>query len=266
MNSGLVLLLDLPASTLLEMGNALRGGTLQYGVSAGTLAPFAGKRSGVVAAILQAVIAEGCSTESLGSMCLALHAAKTRIEATENSLYLTLSGPDVPGTPVVSTPTVVRSLFEEAQFDVIVASYVFYQCRELLAPLAAKLDANPDFKVRFIVDLSHQRKHATEPLPVVANRFKTNFLSDLWSGTREPEFWHDPRVFQEDDRKKAGVMHAKVVIIDSECALLTSANFTEAAQNRNIEAGTIVRQIHQVSHLRSYFEGLIETGQLRRVT
>lgn len=265
MKSGLVPLLDLPASTLLELGNALRGGTLQYGVSAGTLAPFVGKRSGEVAALLHAVVAEGCSAESLGSMCLALHAAKARIETAENSLYLALSGPEVPGVPVVSTPTVVRSLFEEAQADVIVASYVFYQCRELLAPLAEKLDAIPNFKLRFILDLSHQRKHANEPLPVVANRFKAHFLSDLWPGTREPEFWHDPRVFEEEDRKKAGVMHAKVVVIDSKCALVTSANFTEAAQNRNIEAGIIVRQLHQVNRLRNYFEGLIETGQLRRI-
>ncbi|MCX6875023.1 MAG: phospholipase D-like domain-containing protein [Verrucomicrobia bacterium] len=155
--------------------------------------------------------------------------------------------------------------FEEAKRDVIVASYVFYQCRGLLAPLAVKLDADPNFKVRFIVDLSHQRQHATEPLPIVANRFKTNFLSDLWSGNRQPEFWHDPRIFDEEDRKKAGVMHAKVVIIDSEAALVTSANFTEAAQNRNIEAGVIVRQSHQVACLRSYFEGLIDTGGLRMI-
>jgi hypothetical protein len=187
------------------------------------------------------------------------------METNQNALYLALSGPDVPGTPVVSTPTVVRALFEEAKHDVIVASYVFYQCKDLLTPLATKLDADPNFKVRFIVDLSHQRQYATEPLPIVANRFKTNFLSDLWPGNRQPEFWHDPRIFEEEDRKKAGVMHAKIVIIDTEAALVTSANFTEAAQNRNIEAGVIVRHPYQVSQLRSYFEGLIATGGLRRI-
>ncbi|MEI6607253.1 MAG: DISARM system phospholipase D-like protein DrmC [Verrucomicrobiota bacterium] len=263
MDGNLTHLLDLPASTLLELGNALRGGSLRYGVSAGMLSPFAGNRAGDLASALQSILNDGCSTEALGTMCLLLHTAKARMETNENALYLALSGPDVPGTPVVSTPTVVRSLFEEAKHNVIVASYVFYQCRDLLAPLAAKLDADPNFKVRFIVDLSHQRQHATEPLPIVANRFKTNFLSDLWTGNRQPEFWHDPRIFEEEDRKKAGVMHAKVVIIDTEAALVTSANFTEAAQNRNIEAGVIVRQTHQVGVLRSYFEGLIDTGGLR---
>jgi phosphatidylserine/phosphatidylglycerophosphate/cardiolipin synthase-like enzyme len=60
-------------------------------------------------------------------------------------------------------------------------------------------------------------------------------------------------------------MHAKVVIIDREVALVTSANFTEAAQNRNMEAGVIVRQRNQVVRLRSYFEGLIETRMLKQI-
>ena len=265
MGNDLAQLLDFPASTLLELGNSLRGGPLRYGVSPGLLAPFAGNRATELATLLQAISNDGCSSAALGNMCLALHNAKARMEATDNALYLALSGPDVPGTPAISTPTVVRALFEEASQDVIVASYVFFQCRDLLAPLAARMDADLNFKVRFILDLSHQRKHSGEPLPIVANRFKANFLSELWSAKREPEFWHDPRVFEVEDRKKAGVMHAKVVIIDSAAALVTSANFTEAAQTRNIEAGVIVRQIHQINRLRSYFEGLIETGALRTI-
>ncbi|MES2476447.1 MAG: DISARM system phospholipase D-like protein DrmC [Verrucomicrobiota bacterium] len=266
MGNDLSRLLDFPASTLLELGTALQGGSLRYGISPGLLATFAGKRATELATLLQAILNDGCSSAALGNMCLALHNAKARMESSDNALYLALSGPDVPGTPAVSTPTVVRALFEEAKQDVIVASYVFSQCRELLAPLAGRMDADPKFKVRFIVDLSHQRRHSTEPLPVVANRFKVNFLRELWSGNRAPEFWHDPRVFKEKDRKKAGVMHAKVVIIDSQVALVTSANFTEAAQSRNIEAGIILRQENQVDRLRSYFEGLIKMGDLLLIT
>ena len=266
MASDLNTLLDLPASTLLELGNALLGGALRYGISAGMLAPFAGGKANELAGTLQAVIDSGCSTQALGQMCHALHAAKARMETADAAVFLTLSGPEVTGTPVVSTPTMVRALFEEAARDVIVASYVFYQCKDLFAPLAARLDTDPNFKVRFIVDLSHQRESPAEPLPIVANRFKAKFMTELWSGTKEPEFWHDPRVFEVDERRLAGVMHAKVVIIDTEAALVTSANFTEAAQSRNIEVGVIVRQSHQVRRLRSYFEGLIQTGLLRQIT
>lgn len=265
MEPHLNLLLDLPASTLLELGNALRHGALRFGVSAGSLTPFVGSRSGELAQALKGMLDAGCPTDSLGRMCHVLHEAKDRMDEAEKSVFPVLSGPEVPGTPVVSTPAMVRALFEEARHDVIVASYVFHQAEHILAPLAEKMNAFPDFKVRIIVDLSHQREHEAEPLPIVANRFKAKFLAGPWQGSRAPEFWHDPRIFEEQDRKKAGVMHAKVVIIDDHAALVTSANFTEAAQNRNIEAGIIVRHRHQVGRLRSYFEGLIETGQLRRI-
>lgn len=82
---------------------------------------------------------------------------------------------------------------------------------------------------------------------------------------RKPEIWHDSRVFEVADRKAAGVMHAKVVIIDGKAALVTSANFTEAAQSRNIEAGLVLRNRRQVTRLRSFFEGLITTGFLRKI-
>jgi phosphatidylserine/phosphatidylglycerophosphate/cardiolipin synthase-like enzyme len=156
-------------------------------------------------------------------------------------------------------------MFEEAREDVIVTSYVFYEARELLAPLAARCNANPDFRARFIVDLSHQRKHRDEPLPVVANRFRREFLEQFWSGTRAPEFWHDPRVFETEGRRETGVMHAKTVVIDNTAALITSANFTEAEQGRNIEAGVTLRHVHQVERLRKYFERLMTSGHLRQV-
>ncbi|MFT5499083.1 MAG: phosphatidylserine/phosphatidylglycerophosphate/cardiolipin synthase-like enzyme, partial [Kiritimatiellia bacterium] len=127
--------------------------------------------------------------------------------------------------PVVDTATVVRGLFEEAQREVIIASYVFHNAKELLAPLASKMDADEQFKVQIVVDLSHARTRVDEPLPVVAGRFKTKFLAEYWQANRPPEFWHDPRVFEMADRTKAGVMHAKVVIIDHAAALVTSANF-----------------------------------------
>jgi len=47
---------------------------------------------------------------------------------------------------------------------------------------------------------------------------------------------------------------------------VTSANFTEAAQSRNIEAGVIFRQTNQVRRLRDYFDGLIQQGLLVPVT
>lgn len=51
-------------------------------------------------------------------------------------------------------------------------------------------------------------------------------------------------------------MHAKCVIVDHRICLITSANFTPAAQECNIEVGVLVREAEQVRRLSSYFDGL----------
>jgi phosphatidylserine/phosphatidylglycerophosphate/cardiolipin synthase-like enzyme len=258
-------LLDLPEQTLRALADAFEAGPLKNGISSHALASFVGRRSSEFAPLFHDMVASGCSPAVLGRICRSFAVANTKIEAAEKDFFLTLSGPEVTGTPVVDTATVVRGLFNEAVSDVILTSYVFSHAKDLLAPLAAKHDADSTFRVRIITDLSHQRKHQEEPLPVVANRFRKNFLEHHWAGHRAPELWHDPRVFKPEPGAKPGVMHAKVVIVDLAAALITSANFTEAAQSRNIEAGVLLRQPRQVRRLRDYFEGLIDEGKLARI-
>jgi len=121
--------------------------------------------------------------------------------------------------------------------------------------------AKKSFQVRFIVDIAHERKTPDEPMPVVANRFRKRFLETCWPGSTAPEMLHDPRPFSGDEKAR-GTMHAKVVIVDRQAALVTSANFTNAAQTRNIEAGFLCRDRHQVQRLADYFDAMVETGRL----
>ena len=52
---------------------------------------------------------------------------------------------------------------------------------------------------------------------------------------------------------------AVCLIVDGTVAFVTSANFTEAAQERNIEAGVIIRDPTFVQRLSCYLEGLRQT-------
>jgi len=195
-STNLSALLGLPAATIREIASALRSGSLKHGVTPGLLAPFVGSSASETCAALVSLSERGCPVSALADVCAALYDAKLQVERLNDDFFLTLSGPDVPGIPVVDTATVVRSLFNEAKHEVLLATYVFHDVRDLLSPLAARLDAEAEFKVRIVVDLTHQRRQTDEPLPIVANRFKKTFLNDQWAGTRKPGFWHDPRVFR----------------------------------------------------------------------
>ena len=60
-------------------------------------------------------------------------------------------------------------------------------------------------------------------------------------------------------------MHAKCVIIDGAEALVTSANFTEAAQERNIELGLLVDAQPVARRIEEHFMPLIGSRFLARL-
>lgn len=66
-----------------------------------------------------------------------------------------------------------------------------------------------------------------------------------------------------DRRHEAGAaLHAKVVVIDSRKALITSANLTQAATSRNLEAGLLITGGSLPARLVNYFADLRAQGDL----
>lgn len=72
---------------------------------------------------------------------------------------------------------------------------------------------------------------------------------------------------EQRDRNTAnrpGKLHAKAAVID-DCAIVSSANLTDDAFNRNMELGVLFRGGQIVASLRAHFADLIRTGTLRTV-
>jgi phosphatidylserine/phosphatidylglycerophosphate/cardiolipin synthase-like enzyme len=261
-DEAVAVLLKLPASTLLELGSALSDGMLRHGFSEQSLQSFAGAQTRGVNEALRHLTADGLSLPTIGLLCRGIGNALRERDEVERNVQLVLSGPEVPGAPVVDTRTTVMSLFEEASSEVMISSYVFHEAAEFFQRLAEKHDADPAFRVVFLLDLSHRRTSAREPAAVLAPAFLAEFRKKHWPGKRVPEIWYDPRAFAPDETG-GGVLHAKTVIVDRSAALITSANFTGAAQTRNIEAGVLLREPRVVARLHAYFTGLMSEGILR---
>jgi phosphatidylserine/phosphatidylglycerophosphate/cardiolipin synthase-like enzyme len=73
---------------------------------------------------------------------------------------------------------------------------------------------------------------------------------------------YDPRALGEGESARAS-MHAKCVVIDGHTAFVGSAVLTEAAQQRNIEVGLIVRTPEVAYALKAHFDALIRHGFLK---
>lgn len=61
------------------------------------------------------------------------------------------------------------------------------------------------------------------------------------------------------------MLHAKCVVVDGRRSFVTSANFTEAAQERNFELGLPVDDELLARSIESQFETLIQRGLVSRL-
>lgn len=176
---------------------------------------------------------------------------------------LVVSGPDVAGVPTADTHAVVQSLFLEAASEVIVAGYAFFNGQALFARLHEQWLRNPKLRVVFHVDVP--RRHGdTSSSEGIITKYAEEFRLKHWPWQPSPELYFDPRALETDAKSRAS-FHAKVVVIDRRKLLVTSANFTEAAQQKNIEMGVLCSLPHLAERVCGYLEGLRKSGLLRRL-
>ena len=166
---------------------------------------------------------------------------------------LVLTGPNT-GTGR-DTGVVVRQLFREARTSVWVCGYKLYSARDLFADLA-----RPELRVRMLLDIGEAEGQSEE---AAVRRFLDDFRRWHWpEGQALPEIWYDPLSLLPHGEHRA-VAHAKCVVADERYLFLSSANFTEAAQNRNLEAGVLVDSTTLAARMVQFLEGLIRERRVR---
>ena len=170
------------------------------------------------------------------------------LQRAHDGVELVWSGPETGATETRETAVVLRELFLGAKRSILVATFVFYDGDSIFDDLARRLD-DDGIDVRFVL---HAEADAspTESRRRCAAAFRQN-----WPGKTMPRIWIDPRTTIEAPKKTT--MHAKFVSVDDEVVFLTSANFTAAAQERNVEAGALLRQPVFAQRLRRHIDGLI---------
>lgn len=177
------------------------------------------------------------------------------------------SGPSPQGVSARHTAVVVRELFRRAKQRVTVASFALDKprnTRAIFAPLAENLDANPALAVRLFLHVGPRDRDDVRPPQQILIDFAQRFRHDLWPGERLPDVFHDPRGLDITGSTRAS-LHAKVVLADSRHALVTSANFTEAAHERNVEAGLLLHDSSAAARIEGHFLRLADRRALRRL-
>jgi phosphatidylserine/phosphatidylglycerophosphate/cardiolipin synthase-like enzyme len=175
------------------------------------------------------------------ALALALESARlTARRSDAPHVEVVVTGPDSPEAPVRLTSEVVAQLIDSAQHRVTMVSYAAYQ----MPAVIAALDAAVARGVQVTLILESPEKLEGGGGAHTYARFTTYH----WPIDKR----HPP------DAK----LHAKAVIVDSEAVLLTSANMTNAAYDKNIELGVLCRGGGVANQVQRHFDALIRAGIL----
>lgn len=263
MNSIMEPLYELSISTLRSIAGSLRDGPMSNGISSSVVKQLVGSESEAITVCLKGLTTkEGFTPKQVARMIESIAVTLERSVDPAVLFELVLSGPDVPGVPTEDTAAAFQMLVQEAQWEVLLVGYAVYGGERIFEPLADKMKANPGLKVTFCLDIARKLGDTSLESEVV-RRFAHEFRQKQWPWEPLPELYYDPRSLMATSEGRAS-LHAKCVVVDRKAALITSANFTEAAQYRNIEMGLLVRYAPIPNRIVDYFAGLVKSGSLHR--
>jgi phosphatidylserine/phosphatidylglycerophosphate/cardiolipin synthase-like enzyme len=265
---------DLNRATLASLTEALRSGHIRAPITRSMLAGYVplGQLDAVLAA-LSAMEREGMTPRHIAHVVGMLAEERLEGQRMSDRVQFVWSPPELDRIDSRDTAVVVQDLFVQARSSVLIATFAIdkqQRARALFAELAAKMDAEPQLAVRVFANIHHPERrrtssfHKTTPPPTptpaqLAREFGDKVRREIWPGRRLPDFYYDPRSLSPDAQHRA-VLHAKVVVVDARYTLLTSANFTEAAQRRNIEAGVLIDDPRLATRLTQQFDKLVEAS------
>jgi hypothetical protein len=253
-------LIGLSERDLLETASALGSGRLVPPYSAVAVQRVTSKDAAEpIARALGKLSEQGFTPAQIATLFDVLRADRVSRPAFDDLLELVTTGPDIEGVSNRDTGVVVRDLFANATQSVLVVGYAVYQGHKVFQALADRMLAIPSLQVRLFLDIQRPRGDTSAASEIVG-RFAGQFRLTQWPSDRPlPQVFFDPRSLDASLHKRA-CLHAKTVVVDSRSVFISSANFTEAGQQRNVEVGIVATSESLAHRLTQFFDNGLSTG------
>ena len=253
-------LLSLAPTELNALAASIRSGRVTLPCSAYSVQRIVGTADGdSISRRLEALSSLGMSPEAM-SACLELVAQSAASRPSlEDLVDLVTTGPEAGGVANRSTAVVVSDLFRNAQHSVLVAGYAIFQGQRVFQSLADRMEQHPDLQVRMFLDVPRAHGDTSSINDQIA-RFVHMFKTSQWPHKAPMPHVYCCEQIIDSQMGRPGSLHAKCMAVDNEQVFVSSANFTEAGQERNIEVGLLVRSAVISERLTRFFEALADAG------
>jgi cardiolipin synthase len=176
-------------------------------------------------------------------------AAKHATPTTE----LVWTGPSTPVVPVRRTEQVLSDLIRGAERKLTMTSFGIFQVPRLVEELERSLERG----IALRIVLGDREWHSDQEIDRQRHQ-----LGRVVTAQASLLQWPPDRR-SRDEQGHAGLMHVKAAVADSRVAFLTSANLTEAALERNMELGVLIRGGGMPAAIDRLIDALLESGELQ---
>ena len=256
-------LLSLAPSELRALAGAIRMGRLGPPFPPVAIKQIMNDHAAALSETLQELAATGMPPAGIAQCLELLAQALAERPRLEDLVQFVATGPQVSGVANRDTSVVVADLFSRAEQSVLVIGYAVYQGQKVFQALASRMHNRPALDVRMYLDIPRKSGDTSMELEIV-KRFCRQFQKTQWpSGTRLPQIYYDPRSTAAN-RDGAASLHAKCVVVDGEHVFVSSANFTEAGQKKNIELGLLLTSRNLAQKILQFMDSCLDASYLKR--
>lgn len=243
-------LVEVSAGVLEAIRSHLTGETLPLPITRGGLA-------GIGVRHQQELIEQAFSGLTLSGCLAVIDLVLSERTAKPLAPELVWTGPEGPKLVARDTSVVLRALFEGAETSVIVAGYRFDHPEDVLGPLHAVMKAR-GVSARIFIDIDQIERSGADCQAHLAQHCGRFFRENWPFGDPWPRVFYDVRAITPAPPHCS--MHAKCVVVDGKRAFVSSANFTDRGQERNIEVGVLIEELHFAAQLARQWDGLVQSG------
>lgn len=208
------------------------------------------------ASVLEVVLAGLDRDATLAVLGVAL---SERAHRPTSHLELVWTGPLTPQATHRDTGVVMRQLFGRAERDVLIGGFRFDAGADLFEPLHRAM-VERGVSTTIFLDIEGVATSAAGGPAHARGRIR-EFLTKNWPfGDPTPVIYYDPRTAVPGPPWVS--LHAKCVVVDERWSLVTSANFTDRAQTRNIELGVLIEDVAFSKRIAGQWRELVLAGRV----
>ena len=183
---------------------------------------------------------------------------RARQQRDTDKIEMVWTGPDQEGPSTRDTGVVAREMIAKATRSLLITTLSISTTSTTFQHVFNAMDRNGKLDVTVVLNVERPKDAPSNQQTLAA--FSAMFWTKQWPWQLKPHVFYDPRSVAPAATR--ALQHAKCIVADQRHLLITSSNYTESGQLRNIELGVAIDDGPLASRVVGQFRSLVAKNLL----